>query len=125
MMAAAELLSPAFGRPGGESAETAGERAIDLAHLSRQTFGDRALESEILELFENQARMAAMRLKAASADERKALAHGLKGSARSIGAFALGDAAAALEHTPTDSRMLKRLCERIDQVSDYISAITR
>lgn len=124
-MAAAELDYVAFARPGGETAEAAASHSLDFAHLARQTFGDRALEAEILSLFMQQVRSAGARLRTASADERKMLAHGLKGSARSIGAFELGDAAAALELAPGDGRIARRVCDRIDQVADLIAAINR
>lgn len=124
-MAAAELECVAFARPGGEIVEAASNHPLDFAHLSRQTFGDRALEAEILSLFLQQVRSAGARLRTASADERKMLAHGLKGSARSIGAFELGDAAAALELAPGDGRIARRVCDRIDQVADLIAAINR
>jgi HPt (histidine-containing phosphotransfer) domain-containing protein len=69
---------------------------IDLAHLRRMTLGDADLEREVLTMFSAQA----LRLVKALADEpteTSALAHKLKGSARAIGAFAVADAAAALE----------------------------
>lgn len=73
---------------------------LDLVHLSRQTFGDHALETELLSLFDRQAAQFAARLSDADAHaggSRADLAHTLKGSARAVGAFALGDAAAAYE----------------------------
>ncbi len=85
--------------------ESAAEPVIDLVHLSRQTLGDAALETELLRLFEAQARAFAARLLApepqneAARDiqQRIVLAHTLKGSARAIGAFALAKAAQAYE----------------------------
>lgn len=75
--------------------------ALDLAHLSRQTFGDRALELELLTLFDRQAAQSAARLseshREGDAGSRADLAHTLKGSARAVGAFRLGDAAEAYE----------------------------
>ncbi len=74
---------------------------LDLVHLSRQTFGDHALETELLSLFDRQAEKFAARLvepsRPADALSRADLAHTLKGSARAVGAFALGDAAEAYE----------------------------
>jgi HPt (histidine-containing phosphotransfer) domain-containing protein len=70
---------------------------IDLVHLSRQTLGDAALESELLTLFKNQAQQFAKRLAGPSphGDEkwRADLAHTLKGSARAVGAFRVARAA--------------------------------
>jgi HPt (histidine-containing phosphotransfer) domain-containing protein len=77
------------------------ESPIDLVHLSRQTFGDHDLERELLALFDAQAGHFVDRLNADSApgdaDWRIGLAHTIKGSARAIGAFEVGQAAEAYE----------------------------
>ncbi len=74
---------------------------VDLVHLSRQTLGDDALETELLSLFERQAGQFAARLSAPMAPKdrkwRADLAHTLKGSARAIGASGVGHAAEAYE----------------------------
>jgi HPt (histidine-containing phosphotransfer) domain-containing protein len=71
---------------------------FDAGHLARYTLGDAALEREVLAMFVDQAEAQRDRL-AAAADERqwREAAHTLKGAARGIGAFRLGDAAARLE----------------------------
>ncbi len=74
---------------------------IDNAHLDRMTLGDIALEREVLAMFSAQAvgliaRLATLCSEGKSS-ESLALAHTLKGSARAIGAFRVGDAAEALE----------------------------
>jgi HPt (histidine-containing phosphotransfer) domain-containing protein len=69
---------------------------IDIAHLRRMTLGDAALEREVLTMFSAQASRLAKALAAMPADA-PALAHTLKGSARAVGAFAVGDAAAHIE----------------------------
>ena len=87
------------------AAEPAMDPVIDLVHLSKQTLGDAALETELLRLFEEQARAFAARLRAPAPQnetardiqQRIVLAHTLKGSSRAIGAFALADAAQAYE----------------------------
>ncbi|KAF2990300.1 Hpt domain-containing protein [Methylocystis sp. MJC1] len=75
--------------------------ALDLVHLSQQTLGDQALESELLRLFDRQNAQFAARLRETrQSDDARAradLAHTLKGSARAVGAFALGEAAEAYE----------------------------
>lgn len=75
--------------------------AIDLAHLARYTGGDTVLNAEILRLFDNQASELVTRLQAIldarDAQSWKEVTHTLKGAARGIGAFGLGDAAAAAE----------------------------
>lgn len=84
--------------------------AIDLAHLGRQTLGDKALELELLELFDRQAaRIAGELLAPDPADGalaeradgalavRADLAHTLKGSAKAVGAWSVAEAAGAYE----------------------------
>ena len=60
--AAAQKINHVF----NESADdiSRAEPVIDLVHLSRQTLGDTALETELLRLFEGQARAFAARLRA-------------------------------------------------------------
>lgn len=74
---------------------------LDLVHLSRQTFGDHALETELLTLFDRQAAQFAARLAESphpgDGRSRADLAHTLKGSARAVGAVAIGAAAEAYE----------------------------
>jgi HPt (histidine-containing phosphotransfer) domain-containing protein len=74
-----------------------GDRPIDLVHLSRMTLGDRALERDVLVLFERQIGLLMERIETAAAPVAAAAAHTLKGSARGIGAFALARAASRVE----------------------------
>jgi HPt (histidine-containing phosphotransfer) domain-containing protein len=69
---------------------------IDLEHLRRMTLGEPDLEREILDMFRTQTSGLVGRLEAMPADAA-ALAHTLKGSARAIGAFEVGNAAQTLE----------------------------
>jgi HPt (histidine-containing phosphotransfer) domain-containing protein len=69
---------------------------IDLAHLARMTLGDAALERQVLGMFASQATSLIVKLATLPA-EAGALAHTLKGSARSIGAFRVAECAEALE----------------------------
>ena len=73
--------------------ETAGgDRPIDLVHLTRQTFGDKRLETELLRLFIRQARQIQGGLDADCGDDTVSclpaadLLHTLIGSARVVGA---------------------------------------
>lgn len=85
-------------RPAATTAPPHAAEAVDLVHLSRQTFGDRALEREVLALFVTQSSTCIRRLeRAATADARFEIAHTLKGSARSVGAWRVAEAAGALE----------------------------
>lgn len=70
--------------------------AIDFAHLERMTLGERDVELEVLALFRQQLVDLLGRLEKLPR-EGVSLAHTLKGSARGIGAFAVGDAADRLE----------------------------
>jgi HPt (histidine-containing phosphotransfer) domain-containing protein len=84
------------------------DRPIDLVHLSRQTLGDRALETELLQLFDRQAAQIAARLAAdtGNADRRwrQDLSHTLKGSARAIGAGLVANAAQHYENVLASTR---------------------
>src|SRR5688572_17998660 len=96
-MAMPNLDTVAFSCPGGESSATSNSRPIDLAHLNRQTLGDRSIEAEVLGLFLLQASTVREALTDASIQERARLAHGLRGSASGVGAFAVAEAAKAIE----------------------------
>lgn len=77
-------------------------KPVDLAHLDRYTGGDPHLNAEILELFDGQCRIIVAELEELAGQEANGKAwretnHKLKGAARGVGAFALGDAAAEAE----------------------------
>ncbi|MEJ0027833.1 MAG: Hpt domain-containing protein [Rhizomicrobium sp.] len=79
----------------------AGGQVVDLEHLARYTGGDRAINAEVMRLFDGQANELVARLQsildARDAKSWKEVTHTLKGAARGIGAFAMGDAAACCE----------------------------
>ncbi len=99
-MQAQAIRKPAVVTP-SELSAGAGERPLDLVHLSRQTLGDRELEIELLGLFDKQAGQIISRLASAlSASDRKwrhDLCHTLKGSARAIGAVKVARSAQCYE----------------------------
>jgi HPt (histidine-containing phosphotransfer) domain-containing protein len=73
-------------------------QVLDLDHLGRQTAGDRALERELLTLFEAQsARLWPLIRHGSSALEQADAAHTLKGSARAIGAWDIASLADGIE----------------------------
>jgi HPt (histidine-containing phosphotransfer) domain-containing protein len=115
----------AFSMPGGETSGTRRSRPIDLAHLSKQTMGDREVEHEVLGLFAEQAQTVRRQIEGASVKDRLFLAHALKGSARGIGAFAIADCASAIEDSPTDRLVVRRLIRLIDETCDFIASISR
>ncbi len=74
---------------------------VDLSHLARYTGGDRALNTEILKLFDGQVSDMVGQLLGIleQRDGRKwrEVTHTIKGAARGVGAFAMGEAAADAE----------------------------
>jgi HPt (histidine-containing phosphotransfer) domain-containing protein len=71
---------------------------IDRAHLERYVIGDKALLDEILTIFCEQTASWVNEMHPVMDDEAWRLsAHTLKGSARGVGAFALGEAAERAE----------------------------
>jgi HPt (histidine-containing phosphotransfer) domain-containing protein len=80
-------------------------RLLDLAHLSRQTFGDAALEREVLALFEQQCvRLVPIIAAASEPVERADAAHTLKGAAGAVGAWRLASIAGTLEAALDENR---------------------
>jgi HPt (histidine-containing phosphotransfer) domain-containing protein len=124
-MKADDTEAVGFAKPGGEECGAAGARPVDLAHLGRQTLGDRAVEQEVLALFMHQTTTVHERISAAEAEERRRLAHGLRGAALGIGAHALAEAAAAVEADPDSRAFARTLSRRIEEVREFIAAISR
>lgn len=120
-----EIGTAAFDRLGGESSGTARARPIDLSHLARQTLGDREIEREVLALFVQQAVTVREQIGGANLVERLRLAHGLKGSARSVGAFAIADCVTRIETHPDDPHAITQLSALIEEMRDFIAAVSR
>jgi HPt (histidine-containing phosphotransfer) domain-containing protein len=74
---------------------------VDLSHLARYTGGDKSLNAEILRLFNGQlgemVEQLLTVLQQRDARKWREVTHTIKGAARGVGAFAMGDAAAAAE----------------------------
>jgi HPt (histidine-containing phosphotransfer) domain-containing protein len=98
---------------------------IDFEHLARQTMGDKDLEAEVLRLFAREARGSLDRLAHEPAVERQKIAHRLKGAARGVGAFAIAEAAEALELRPADPAQLAKLARNVTAAEDLISSLLR
>src|ERR1700756_2459026 len=74
---------------------------VDLSHLARYTGGDKVLNAEILKLFDDQVSEMVGQLLGVleQRDARKwrEVTHTIKGAARGVGAFAMGEVAAGAE----------------------------
>lgn len=86
-----------------------------MAHLTRQTFGDKGIEQEVLRMFDEASRVYFGRLeRSTSVDELLIHLHTLKGAAAGIGARAIADLAAAAEADLREGRPVNP--ERIDDL---------
>jgi len=110
--------------------QAAADAAIDRGQLARMTFGDRSLERELLELFDRQAAMLLVRMRAGGAAAVAPLAHTLKGSASGIGAAGVARAAEAAERAagaaPSEcSAAVDRLALAVDEARALIAELLR
>jgi len=101
--------------------------AVDFAYLENYAGGDLGVVEEVLGLFREQAQMWTRLLEPGSPEQvwRDAV-HTLKGSARGIGANALGEACEAAERALPDAeiRGLERVRDDLDRVLADIAAYT-
>ncbi|HXJ00410.1 MAG TPA: Hpt domain-containing protein [Micropepsaceae bacterium] len=104
------------------------DQPVDLHHLDRYTGGDRATNEEILQLFDDQCRQSLSKLEGLGAggcgtETWLEIIHTLKGAARGIGAFDLGDAAAEAETAlPANAKAeLAKLKREADTVRRFIA----
>jgi HPt (histidine-containing phosphotransfer) domain-containing protein len=104
---------------------------IDLDHLARYTGGEKGLNAEILRLFDDQVTGMAAELEAlmASGDTKRwrEVVHTIKGAARGVGAFGMGDAAAKAEPVnPTNQEEAKAAIVLLERearsVHDFIQS---
>ena len=97
---------------------------VDLAHLVRQTFGDRGLEREALTLFLRFAatQMAQIR-SAANPRARSEAAHALLGSALGIGATSVARLAREIETASSPGPdSIARLAAAVEEARRFIAA---
>jgi HPt (histidine-containing phosphotransfer) domain-containing protein len=105
--------------------------ALDLAHLSRMTLGERPLEREVLDLFDRQADMLLGRMASEEPRMVAALAHTLAGSASGIGAWKVAETAAAVERAAVEpgaialTGVMDRLVAAVAEVHAAIGEIQR
>jgi HPt (histidine-containing phosphotransfer) domain-containing protein len=98
------------------------EQPVDIEHLDRYTGGDCALNEEILRLFDTHCRELMGKLESLATGEADAKSwreatHTLKGAARGIGAFPLGNAAAEAEKTGGEKQSAIAALERLKSTS--------
>lgn len=124
-MAVQRQETVAFDRPGGETCPARAGRPIDFEQLERQTFGDRALEQEVLAMFMQQATLAVDSLASADPATSQRLAHTLKGSSRSVGAVRLAALCERLEASPGDRKLVHGLARELGAIRDQIASISR
>ena len=101
---------------------------VDVEHLRRYTFGDQALEKEILSLFVTQLPETIAALRAATSQKDwKVASHTLKGSCRAVGAFQLGDIAQDAERLDfsADSGACAEAIARIEHVAAQACSFIR
>ena len=101
---------------------------IDLAHLSRYTLGNAALQREVLHLFVEQAPTTLAQLSSAETEKDwRDAAHTLKGSARAVGAWRVAGCAERAEtldvRTQEKGRVIDGLEAALDEARRYIAAL--
>ena len=99
---------------------------IDHNHLAKYTMGDAELQYEVLQLFIEQLPSLISQLRAAASEKDWYIAaHTLKGSARAVGAHALGELAADAEKSAPDwgSFDLQPLQDNSEVVTTYIATL--
>lgn len=105
--------------------EAALDRPIDLVHLSRQSLGDRDLETELLSLFDRQAGQIMARLSHCNGNGDRRwlhdLSHTLKGSARAVGAGRVARAAQAYEEALFGSAGADELASHVARLAATVA----
>jgi HPt (histidine-containing phosphotransfer) domain-containing protein len=98
--------------------------AIDMQHLARMTLGEQSLQREVLALFDRQVDVLLPRIRCGAPELAASLAHTLKGSAASIGAFKVARAAESVEQMQgrADREAAMAAIERLAAVLDEAKA---
>ena len=95
---------------------------VDRSHLSSMTLDDPALAREVLSLFVSQSQIyLAAFCRATNQQARHEAAHALKGAARGIGAWALGELAG--EACQTDAVSAEALGAEVERVCGHIDEL--
>jgi HPt (histidine-containing phosphotransfer) domain-containing protein len=101
---------------------------IDLAHLNRYTLGNVALQSEVLQLFVEQAPITLAHLSSAETEKDwRDAAHALKGSARAVGAWRVAVCAERAETIDVRAQekggVIEGLGSALDEARRYIAGL--
>ena len=105
--------------------------AIDLDHLARYTGGEKDLNAEILRLFDSQITSMVAELngllQTPDGKRWREIAHTIKGAARGVGAFGMGEAAAKAEpvdpaNQPDAKAAIAKLESEAETVRAFISS---
>jgi HPt (histidine-containing phosphotransfer) domain-containing protein len=96
---------------------------LDVAHLNRQTMGDADLRRDVLGLARDQFAELAGEITRSPAAARADLAHRLKGAARAVGAFALADAAVAVEAAPDSEKAVLELARAHERLGPLLRSL--
>lgn len=104
--------------------------AIDLEHLAKYTGGEKGLNEEILQLFDGQVTSMVAELNAllASRDAKRwrEIAHTIKGAARGVGAFEMGEAAAKAEPVdPGDAAEARAAIQKLEREAQTVHAFIK
>ena len=101
------------------------DEAVDFDYLEGFAAGDMQVVTEVLALFQGQAEGWIPRLDRADAEGWRDLAHTIKGSARGIGATALGEAADRAERgDPSLAPQLRAaLADALAAIEGYLTRI--
>lgn len=114
-------------RGDSETLGHAGSAVLDLQHLDKYTAGDEVLRCELLSLFSEQLAQQITALRGGcQGDDWMIATHTLKGAARAIGAFQIGETAEALEQLDpgADAKACMKLVDQlIEQAQECRTAI--
>ncbi len=91
----------------GSNSRAVNAAILDKAHLDRQTFGDTALQREVLLMFQAQCQTMLEHLSSeVGAKELVAMTHSLKGAAYGVGAYVVGNEAGFVEDEVESGRLV-------------------
>jgi hypothetical protein len=123
----AAAFNVAFDAPESQRTRTPSkERPIDLVHLATQTKGDKAVETEILQMFARQARGCLQALSTKSDKvEIKAAAQRLRNAAISVGALRVASSAELVDSQGANGDTLASIASAVLEAEHFILKLAR